>query len=72
MHGNVWEWCSDWYDEKYYASSPAADPTGPDSGTVRVLRGGSWFNGPLFVRSANRLYVSVFRGDNLGFRVVLE
>jgi sulfatase modifying factor 1 len=72
MHGNVWEWCSDWYDEKYYASAPAADPTGPDSGTVRVLRGGSWFNGPLFVRSANRLYVSVFRGDNLGFRVVLE
>ncbi len=42
MAGNVWEWCEDWYDEKYYAISPKYNPTGPSSGTSRVLRGGSW------------------------------
>ncbi|WP_061963023.1 formylglycine-generating enzyme family protein [Demequina aurantiaca] len=40
--GNVWEWCSDWYDEGYYNASPAINPTGPDSGESRVLRGGSY------------------------------
>jgi formylglycine-generating enzyme len=40
--GNVWEWCADWYDPGYYRVSPAANPTGPDSGTNRVMRGGSY------------------------------
>ena len=54
MAGNVWEWCSDWYDENYYANSPKSNPTGPDSGTLRVDRGGSWYSTPYLLRVAGR------------------
>jgi formylglycine-generating enzyme required for sulfatase activity len=70
MHGNAWQWCADWYGADYYAKSPADDPTGPDSGVVRVLRGGSWGCGPYYTRSAERFGVGpVIRVYNAGFRV---
>jgi formylglycine-generating enzyme required for sulfatase activity len=70
MHGNVWEWCQDWYGQDYYAGSPTDDPTGPDSGTFRVLRGGSWFNFPRNARAAYRFRSQpAARDHNFGFRV---
>ena len=73
MHGNVDEWCGDWFDSDYYASSPLRDPRGPSSGSSRVLRGGSWYDAPNLVRCALR-YGSTpgNRSDLFGFRVVLE
>ncbi len=54
MLGNVWEWVSDWYDSNYYSISSEVDPSGPTSGTMRVLRGGSWLNPPKLIRFSDR------------------
>jgi formylglycine-generating enzyme required for sulfatase activity len=70
MHGNVREWCQDWYSEGYYAESPDRDPTGPKKGSDRVIRGGCWISRAEFCRSAYRLgYEPGGRSNFLGFRV---
>jgi formylglycine-generating enzyme required for sulfatase activity len=52
--GNVWEWVNDWYDQNYYQRSPSQDPTGPASGSTRVVRGGAWNSDPSAVRVSHR------------------
>ena len=54
MHGNVYEWCGDWYDKDYYKTSPVVDPRGPSEGSNRVYRGGSWGGPSQYARSAIR------------------
>lgn len=71
MHGNVKEWCGDWYASNYYSTSPDTDPTGPDTGGSRVLRGGSWGFVAKLCRSASRYYDKPFNAySGIGFRVV--
>ncbi len=71
MHGNLREWCLDWYDESYYQSSPQSDPKGPARGTMRVIRGGYFKGGPGDAGSAYRLRSDPSQTHvGYGFRVV--
>lgn len=72
MHGNVNEWCYDWFGGDYYSSSPSSDPTGPSSGAYRVLRGGGWYSPAGRCRCAYRYQeVPHFQFQPFGFRVCL-
>jgi formylglycine-generating enzyme required for sulfatase activity len=74
VHGNVWEWCSDLYQARYYAVSRSNDPKGPAPGPAnRVIRGGSWYNIPRTARSAHRgHFAPASQSSNLGFRVARD
>jgi formylglycine-generating enzyme required for sulfatase activity len=68
MHGNVFEWCWDFH--AYYERGVQNDPNGPTSGSFRVIRGGSWVNGALAIRSASRgIYVPSEGNERIGFRL---
>ncbi len=71
MHGNVYEWCLDWYGD--YPASSVTDPKGPGTGSYRVVRGGSWYYYAYYCRSADRSYIGPSSHfNNIGFRVALS
>jgi len=72
MAGNVYEWVQDWYSENYYLLSPSENPTGPESGLTRVLKGGAWNGMAISLRAANRFWSFPYRNDFDGFRCATD
>ena len=71
MHGNVHEWCQDWFDRKYYSKSPSTAPSGPSTGLAKALRGGDWGSEDWYCRCASRsLSLPGRRSNRLGFRLI--
>jgi formylglycine-generating enzyme required for sulfatase activity len=70
MTGNVYQWCADWYTNRY-PGGEVTDLTGPDSGSVHVLRGGGWYYDKTYCRSAYRDFDPGYRANFIGFRVAL-
>ena len=73
MSGNVWEWCSDWYHDDYFQIAESKNPQGPDYGTEKVVRGGSWFSNETFCNVSRRYKLKPdYRDTNFGFRCVKD
>ncbi|MGE4297132.1 MAG: formylglycine-generating enzyme family protein [Desulfovibrionaceae bacterium] len=71
MSGNVYEWCQDRHSSGYYASSPRENPPGPSEGSGNMCRGGSWFDGPWYLRSTSRTPATpLTAGELIGFRLL--
>jgi formylglycine-generating enzyme required for sulfatase activity len=71
LAGNAWEWAADWYSDSYYQQRVKDDPTGPENGQLRVVRGGSWLYTQMYARAACRKgFFPTDRDNNVGFRII--